>query len=209
MKPQRILCFGDSNTWGSDPTHKQAGKRRISYPDRWPGVLAKLLGANYKIVEYGLSGRTTRHDDPDEGGGKSGYQAISQLLEHDNNFQQIIIMLGTNDLKIKFHQSAKEIAISMEQILIKITELSDAKILLVAPIRAREIKQYRDAFSGATQKSQDLAEELRMLANLHNIAFTDAGAVAQASDDDGIHMTADQHEKLAASIFSKTRKLLV
>jgi lysophospholipase L1-like esterase len=208
MKLQRILCFGDSNTWGSDPTHKHAGKRRFSYSDRWPGVLANLLGIQYELIENGLSGRTTCHDDPEEGGGKNGYQAISQLLEQDNNFQLVIIMLGTNDLKTKFHQSAKKIVISMEQILIKIRKVSQAKVLLIAPIRAREIKQYRDAFSGAAQKSQDLAEELGILANHHNIAFIDAGAVAQASDDDGIHMTADQHEKLAAIIFSEIKTLL-
>ncbi|MEP3198044.1 MAG: SGNH/GDSL hydrolase family protein [Lentilitoribacter sp.] len=206
MNLQRILCFGDSNTWGSDPTHKKAGKRRLPFSNRWPGALANLLGIEYEIVENGLSGRTSCHDDPEEDGGKSGYQAISQLLELDNDFQLIIIMLGTNDMKAKFNQSAKDIRASIEQILSQIRNISQAEILLVAPICARQIKQYRDAFQGAAQKSQDLADELRQLADQLNIAFFDAGAVAQASDDDGIHMTADQHKKLATAMSLKIKE---
>ena len=43
---KRILCYGDSNTWGFTPG---SGKR---YPSdvRWTGVMAKELGKDYEVI---------------------------------------------------------------------------------------------------------------------------------------------------------------
>lgn len=59
---KRILCFGDSNTWGAVPAE---GTR---HPDdvRWTGILAAELGNEYQVIEEGYNGRTTVHDDPVE-----------------------------------------------------------------------------------------------------------------------------------------------
>jgi lysophospholipase L1-like esterase len=51
-----LLCYGDSNTWGYDP----ATRTRYLPHVRWTGVLAARLGAEYRVVEEGLNGRTTR-----------------------------------------------------------------------------------------------------------------------------------------------------
>ncbi len=58
-----VLCYGDSNTWGADPT--TGG--RFSNDDRWPGVLQKALGDEYHVIEEGLgeeppSGKTPLKD---------------------------------------------------------------------------------------------------------------------------------------------------
>lgn len=45
MKP-RILCFGDSLTWGSDPAI--SGHR---LPGRWPRVLQATFGPGYEVIE--------------------------------------------------------------------------------------------------------------------------------------------------------------
>ena len=56
---KHILCYGDSNTFGTDPIH---GGR---HPDdvRWTGVLQKLLGSDYRVIEEGCGGRTTVFED--------------------------------------------------------------------------------------------------------------------------------------------------
>ena len=48
---KRILCFGDSNTWGAVPAE---GTR---HPDdvRWTGILAAELGNEYQVIEEPLS----------------------------------------------------------------------------------------------------------------------------------------------------------
>ena len=56
---KEILCFGDSNTHGYMPG---LGTR---YPidQRWSGLLGKLLGDGYHVVEEGMDGRTTAFED--------------------------------------------------------------------------------------------------------------------------------------------------
>ena len=58
---KRILCFGDSLTWGSDP----CGGPRLE--ERWPMTLQALLGDGYTVIEEGQGGRTIATDDPAEG----------------------------------------------------------------------------------------------------------------------------------------------
>ena len=59
---KRILCFGDSNTWGTIPGEPG----RFPSHTRWTGVLQKELGQNYVVIEEGNGGRTSVHDDPVE-----------------------------------------------------------------------------------------------------------------------------------------------
>lgn len=57
---RHILCYGDSNTWGYTPG---TGERHA--PDvRWTGVLRRLLGEGWEVLEEGMNGRTTVFDNP-------------------------------------------------------------------------------------------------------------------------------------------------
>ncbi|HYT97378.1 MAG TPA: hypothetical protein VEO36_08655, partial [Casimicrobiaceae bacterium] len=49
-----VLCYGDSITWGFNP----ADETRFAFDVRWPGVVQTVLGADYSVIEEGLSGRT-------------------------------------------------------------------------------------------------------------------------------------------------------
>ena len=54
MEKKRILCYGDSNTWGFI-----GGLRtRFDEDTRCTGRLQNLLGSDYAVVEAGLNGRT-------------------------------------------------------------------------------------------------------------------------------------------------------
>jgi lysophospholipase L1-like esterase len=101
-----VLCYGDSNTWGSDP---ETGER---FPEgvRWPGVLRRELGEEYRVIEEGLPGRTTVRDDPIEGDHKNGRSYLRACLESHRPIDLVTIMLGTNDLKERFGSSASDIA---------------------------------------------------------------------------------------------------
>ena len=58
---KHILCYGDSNTHGYIP-----GGGRYDDDTRYTGILAKLLGSDYRIIEEGLNSRTSSFDDPFE-----------------------------------------------------------------------------------------------------------------------------------------------
>ena len=60
---KRILCYGDSNTYGYIPTGG-----RYDEHTRWPMRMQTLLGPGYAVIEEGFNGRTIVFDDPVEGG---------------------------------------------------------------------------------------------------------------------------------------------
>ena len=97
----RILCYGDSNTWGYDP----ASGERFAADIRWTGVLRKVLASDrFEVIEEGLNGRTTVWDDPIEGQ-KNGRQYLIPCLESHRPLDLVVILLGTNDLKKRFSLS--------------------------------------------------------------------------------------------------------
>lgn len=51
-----VLCFGDSNTFGTNPA--KPGTRH-PFNIRWTGRLAKLLGPEWRVIEEGMGGRTS------------------------------------------------------------------------------------------------------------------------------------------------------
>ena len=54
---RRIMCFGDSLTWGWIPVAEGAPTLRYPFAERWTGAMAAQLGAGFEIVEEGLSAR--------------------------------------------------------------------------------------------------------------------------------------------------------
>ena len=134
MSKKRILCFGDSNTWGYDPA---TGER---FEGRWPKELARLAGTDYEIIEEGQNGRTIALEDPWEWGTKRGLDYCLPMIESHKPLDIIIIMLGSNDLKRKFSLPAPDIAGSLMTMIEKMTahlkfynQTPDTKILIIAP----------------------------------------------------------------------------
>ena len=99
------MCFGDSNTWGYSPTTGQRYPANV----RWTGVLQAELGSDYHVIEEGLNGRTTVWEDPIEGD-KVGKRHLPVLLQSHAPLDLVVVMLGTNDLKMRFSAHASDIA---------------------------------------------------------------------------------------------------
>lgn len=205
----RILCFGDSNTWGYDP----ATQDRFDRDDRWPGVLRNSLGSDYEIIEEGLNGRTTVWNDPIEGY-KNGHDYLIPCLETHRPLDLVIIMLGTNDLKKRFSLSAYDIA-SGAGVLVKVTQQSAAgrsgaapRVLLVAPPPVVRLTGYADMFEHAEARSLKFAEQYRRVATEMSCDLLDAGSVIVSSELDGIHFEAGEHAKLGRAVAAKVLELL-
>ena len=123
MDKIRILCYGDSNTWGyiSGSDHQ-----RYEEKERWPRVLANLLGGSFEVIEEGLNSRTLISNDPRVGKeGKNGYEYLIPCLDTHDPIDLVILMLGTNELKKSYNRSAKEIGDLLEEYFVK-TILNDA-----------------------------------------------------------------------------------
>ena len=100
-----VVCFGDSNTHGADPT----GAGRMAREFRWPRVMARELDDGYEVIEEGLNGRTACWETPLEPGRNGLTYLVPCLLSHAP-VDLVIIMLGTNDLKRIYGNTASEIA---------------------------------------------------------------------------------------------------
>lgn len=102
----KIICFGDSNTWGYDP-RSYLGER---YPKdvRWTGLLSALPGL--EVVNCGVNGRTI----PNTPARVSAACAeLGRYLPAD----VLLVMLGGNDLLCSPDFRAENVAERMERFL--------------------------------------------------------------------------------------------
>jgi lysophospholipase L1-like esterase len=204
-----ILCYGDSNTWGYNPADAGRYPRDV----RWTGVLAHELGAGYQVIEEGLNGRTTVWDDPIEGY-KNGHDYLIPCLETHRPIDLVVLMLGTNDLKVRFSVSAYDIANSAG-VLVDVIHKSAAgpdggvpQVLLMAPPPVAQLTEFAEMFDGAVAKSKKLGEHYRRVADERGCAFLDAGTVIVSSNVDGIHFDPPEHAELGRAVARRVEDLL-
>jgi lysophospholipase L1-like esterase len=216
---KRILCYGDSNTWGYDP----ATGSRFDEPVRWTGVLAAALGPDYAVIEEGLNGRTTVCDDPVEGAHKNGRAYLLPCLESQAPLDLVIVMLGTNDLKQRFALPAADIAQGAGT-LVRLVQQSDSgregcapKVLLIAPITVgAEIREGEVGQSLLGQsfgpdshpRSLQFADYFQLVAEALGCEFLNAADHASASPGDAIHLESADHHQLGLAIAGKVQALL-
>ena len=84
-----VVCFGDSNTHGADPS----GAGRLPRDVRWPRVMERALGDGYEIIEEGLNGRCTVWDTPTDKG-RNGLTYLYPCLISHAPVDLVIIMLA-------------------------------------------------------------------------------------------------------------------
>ena len=204
-----IVCFGDSNTWGYDPTTRQRFPRDV----RWAGVMRRALGEGYEVIEEGLNGRTTVWDDPIEGH-KNGKEQIIPCIESHKPIDLVIIGLGVNDLKKRFSVSPFDVAASAGK-LVEIVQRSttgpaDAapEVLLLCPAKVGKLTEFAEMFEGAPEKSERLAGHFERIAGELGVPWLDVGSVSMTSDLDGIHFESAAHRKIGEAVAAKAKEIL-
>lgn len=206
MEKIRIVCFGDSNTWGYNPRTKN----RFPETVRWTGLLQESLGDRYRVIEEGQNGRTIATEDPCEGE-KNGLLSVIPCIESQKPFDLLILMLGSNDLKKKFNYAAIDVAGEMQLMLEKIRTYAkyhmeaEPRILLVSPPYVGETIE--DSWLGdcfgygqAVKVSRELAPWYQELAKMYECDYMDAAQVAKVGTTDAIHMEEDGHRALAEAL---------
>lgn len=197
---KKILCFGDSNTYGYIPNNGA----RYDKNTRWTGVLSLLSHGKFEIIEEGCNNRTAFAANP---AGKifTGYEILPELLTAD--FDAVVLAIGINDTQFLYNLSSIEIVSGVEK-LINIVKVKSpqAKILLVAPSILTE-----DVLNGnfaclfdrtSIEKSRQLPLLYQKIAEKQNIEFLDLNSVAKTSSLDGLHYAPEQHLKIAQAIFT-------
>lgn len=176
----KVICFGDSNTYGYDPRGYFGG--RYDADSRWVDILATETG--WTISNMGQNGREIP-------------PAAPNLL---TDTDLLIVMLGTNDLLQGC--SPERAAEKLERFLAGIS-LDRSKILLIAPPSVTQgtwvpSPQLIDDSRIFARFCQTLAERLV-------IRFADAGRWDISLAYDGVHFTEQGHRAFAAGLLEELR----
>jgi lysophospholipase L1-like esterase len=212
-EPNTLLLFGDSNTHCTMPMRELGERNRHPLNVRWTSLIASKLGDDWRVIDEGLPGRTTVHDDPIEGAHKNGATVLPAILETHRSISVIAIMLGTNDLKYRFGVNAFDIAQSIGK-LIRIIRASDCgpegeppKIIVIAPPPIQEVGALAKMFKEGGKLSLDLGKEIKIVAKRENVLFADLNNHVCVSNIDGVHYEPEAMEPIATLMFECVRKL--
>ncbi|MBQ3372011.1 MAG: lipase [Oscillospiraceae bacterium] len=181
---KRVLCIGDSNTYGFDP-RSYIGSR---YPEtvRWTCLLQK---DGREIINCGQNGLCI----PREYQYAINCDAIRSYLPLD----LIIVMLGSNDLLEE--EPVDEIALNLERFLRVLQEsFPDTKILLISPPVMKR---------GSWVPSQELIDASRKLGKTYKAVAEHLGIFHADAEEwkveltyDGVHFTENGHAAFAKGL---------
>ncbi len=208
-----ILCFGDSNTHGYD----SATQGRFDENTRWTCLLSRHLGDGFRVMEEGLSGRTTVLNDPLTEG-LSGFEAITPCLMTHEPVDLLVVMLGTNDTKERFGFTAQNIADGLRRLIIKALQTPAWRekpgILVVAPPpidkRYEKTEVHAVMGKGCAEKSEVLAELFHKVAVEQGCGFLDAGTIegVKMASCDYMHLDRESHRLLAGKLAESISEML-
>ncbi len=191
----RLLCYGDSNTYGYDPRSYLGGR----YPEtvRWT---AHLSADGWTVINEGENGRSIPRQDLE-------ISAAVQTIRRANA-EILVVMLGSNDLLQRSGITAEVCGERMGMFLSAV--LTDthrySKVLLVAP-PPMEL--------GVWVSDMRTLEESRWLAGCYEaaahrlgIAFADAGNWDVGLAYDGVHFPEEGHRAFAKGMRTALSGLL-
>ena len=176
----RILCFGDSNTYGYDP--RGFFGDRYGAEDRWVDLLVKQTG--HEVINAGANGREIPRN-----------PYTLRLPNEHAPVDVFLVMLGTNDLLQG--ATAKEAADRMEAFLNQLLPHFQQILLVAPPPMKRGSWVPTDEL---VAKSIHLAKEYKLLAEKLHIPFVDTCHWNIELTFDGVHFTETGHHTLATHL---------
>lgn len=182
----RILCFGDSNTYGYDP-RSYFGE---PYRESWPDLLARETG--HTVFNAGQNGREIPHT-------PWQYQQLEALLACYPSFDLMTVMLGGNDLLQNPRFTAADVAARMEDFFMFLCRRFPASsLLLIAPVpmqRGAWVNEER-----LLQESDALCDAYRELSARLGVHFADSRKWSVEKVFDGVHFSAQGHASFAKGL---------
>ncbi len=185
----KVVCFGDSNTYGFDPRSYFGGRYNAS--ERWVDILAAKTG--WQMINMGQNGLSIPC---------SEYEAeLYDKIFLRESPDILIIMLGSNDLLSGL--GADAVSGRMKRFISNLS-LDKQKILLVSPPFFKPglwVESER-----VIENSAALGEKYKSLAQNLCINFTDSKVWNVQLCNDGVHFTAAGHKAFAEGIYKTINK---
>jgi lysophospholipase L1-like esterase len=195
-KPKRIMVFSDSNSLRPET-------KGLS----WPSLLEIKAKGTFRVLNESYEGRTTQYDR----GERNGVKMIKRKLNTHSPLHFVVVMLGTNDLKMEYGPpSVKEISRGIGKIIEIIVDYDEnIKPVIITPPPAGVLNSGQ--LTGAHNQIADIAAEYEVLSNSLELPFIDLREVINVSNDlepDRIHINSFGRMKIAESAWDYMQKFL-
>lgn len=201
MTKIRIMCYGDSNTWGAIVPGEMNPFDRNER--RYTKLLQKYLGRKAEVIEEGFIARTADSDDirAPKGNRNGSLTFVQYLCSHDP-LDYVVIMLGTNDMKEQFGKFPEDVVSALKKKYVEFMrkDLKDVltimpKVVIIAP---PVIEGLGGNYVGAREKSLRFSVVYEQFAKENNCLFVDNVGVTVGPD--GVHMDTNGHKVLAQKL---------
>ena len=173
----RILCYGDSNTYGFDPRSFLGD--RYAPEHRW----TDLSFPGHTVLNAGENGRAVPFRPQD-------FALIHSLIDRHAPIDLMIVMLGSNDLLQG--RTPEETCARMEAFL---TQFYGIPLLLLAPPPMQRGAWVEEA--SLVEASRRLGQLYQTLADRLGIPYADTEAWRPELAFDGVHLSENGHKTLA------------
>ncbi len=206
---KRLLCYGDSNTWGYRP----ADGSRYSKDVRWPILMSRYLKDGYKIIEEGLNGRTALNLYPGYDAA-NGIDCIKKIIGKHVPVDIAIIFLGLNDIFAAPDEPLWKITNAIEEIaeIIKNANNSSGfhspEIILIGLPEINLSPDEAQFYEIAINKIHAFSQLLAQSALNRDYHFIDIYGRIKTSSLDGTHLDESEHKKLAQITADYLNRLL-
>lgn len=207
----KIICYGDSNTYGYDPRVGSPGRQTKN--DRWTGILDNM--PEYEIINEGMNGRMI----PDCA---AAYNSLGSIIRSNMSADTLLIMIGTNDMFMLRGATAAMLGERMRAMFENVPELSSFRdcagkriCLISPPVPSSRVLFYEMIGVPASQTAGEAAKIMEELPGVYaqvasdwQVDFIDAGKWNIELLFDGLHFSEKGHREFARQMEEKLKSLI-
>lgn len=197
---KKILCFGDSNTYGFVPQLCT----RYSKNERWSGILSELLGNDYEVLEEGLNNRMGFFKNP-ESIKHCAQEYLPVYLQNHRDINICILALGTNDAQFFYDLNENVVREGLQNLINSVKEANpQTKIIIAAPVKI-QANILNGIFSmqfdlTSVEKSAKTFDIYKEIADKNECYYIDFNDSVNPSELDGLHYSKDSHKVIACKV---------
>ena len=195
---KKILCYGDSNTFGFNPFDSS----RFDEKTRWTALLQENLGSDFEIIEEGACDRTGIADN-DKGFLYSAQRHFPKTITKTKNVDLLILAIGTNDLQFKYDLTVHQFENGLEKLIVT-AKNNVRRIILIPPVILHEnvlegfFKFQFDETS--VSKSKKVGKIYKKLSNIYGLNYFDINDFVKPSNTDGLHYDSEGHKIISTKL---------